>query len=83
MPWPVYALIISWLVYALWLVTWAQNKQRELSEVYLQLDLVLKFLVGRLPRGQQRLYVRYMLALFAGLMVLALAIVVVMAAQVD
>jgi hypothetical protein len=78
MPWQVYVLIISWLVFVMWLVTWAQRKQRELPEVYLQLDLVLKFLVGRLPRGQQRLMVKYMLALFVSLVILALAIVVVM-----
>lgn len=82
MAWQVYALIVLWLVYAVWLATWAQRKQRELPEVYLQLDLVLKFLVGRLPRGQQRLMAKYMLALFASLVVLALALMVVMVGRV-
>jgi len=83
MPWQVYALMIAWLAFAGWLLAWTKRKQRQLPEVYLEPDLLVKFFTGKLPQGQQRLMVRYMLALFASLVVLAVAILVVMVAQVS
>jgi hypothetical protein len=83
MPWLVYALMIAWLAFAGCLFTWAKRRQRLLPEVYLEPDLLVKFFAGKLPEGQQRLLVRYMLALFTSLVVLAVSILVVMVAQVS
>ncbi len=82
MPWQVYALMIAWLAFAGWLLAWAKRKQRQLPEVYLEPDFVLKFFTGKLPQGQQRLMVRYTLLLFVSCVVLAAAILVVMVVQV-
>ena len=83
MPWPVYALLVAWLGFAMLLYARAKQKLSQLPQVYLDADLLLKLIAGKLPQGQQRLLVRYTLALFASLVVLAVAILVVMVAQVS
>ncbi len=83
MPWLVYALLIAWLAFSGWLFARAWRKQWQLPGIYLEPDLLLKFFAGKLPQGQQRLMVRYMLALFASVVVLAVAIMVVMVVQVS
>lgn len=83
MPWQVYALIFAWLAFAGWLLARAWRRQWQLPELYLEPDLLLKLFAGKLPPGQQRLMVRYMLALFTSVVLLALAILVVLVAQVS
>ncbi len=83
MPWQVYALMTVGLAFAGWLLARAWRKQWQLPEIYLEPDLLLKFFAGKLPKGQQRLMGKYMLALFASVAVLAVAIMVVMVAQVS
>ncbi|HQX31725.1 MAG TPA: hypothetical protein PLE71_17095 [Flavobacteriales bacterium] len=50
---------------------------------YLEPDLPVKLFAAKLPKGKQRPMVKYVLVLFTGLVVLAIAIVVVMVAQVE
>lgn len=83
MPWQVYALMIVWLAFAGLLYAWTKQKLRQLPEVYLEPDLLVKLFAGKLPQGQQLLLFRYALALFASLVVLAVSILVVMVAQVS
>jgi hypothetical protein len=82
MPWQVYGLMVAWLAFAVWLLTWTKRKQRLLAEVYLEPDLLVKLFAGKLPQEQQRLMVRFILALFVSLILLALALVAVKVGQV-